>query len=482
MKIAFISTFLEMPGIEHLSAMLRQKGHHTRLFVPREFLTFVKGAEAIQKRLVNREAILRRLREDRYDLVGFSVLSDDYPWALQFARAVKESSDARVIMGNVHVTSTPESVISHDAIDAIVVGEGDHALVEYVEALQSGDSELRIPNLWARRDGEIIRNPVRPLIGDLDALPFPDKELYYRELPYYRRDYIISTGRGCQYNCTYCCASVYRGMYRGKGRYYRRRSEANAVEELVEAKGRYGYGYVQFYDENLLYDLPWVQRFMEEYRRRIGVPFKCCGTVHHLSEEMVEALAKGGCKMISLGIQSASEEVRRKLRRTESNEQILQAVGRLRAAGIRVYVDHIFGFPFEPVSNQDDALAFYNRLRPNVISSYFLKYYPMTEMAKQYPDHAERAQREDTSYFSSGDVEDPDSYHRYHTMMSVMTFLPRSWVDLAIRHRVYRYLPRLGNLRLLGRIAGSSWKNEIQARRMFHTWLQVLFRKGLSYS
>lgn len=481
MKIGFISSFLEMPGIEHLSAMLKQRGHAPRVFISREFLTFVKGWDRVQRLLQNRTAILRRLKEDRYDVVGFSVLSDDFPWACEFAKLVKEHCNAHVVFGNIHPTSVPEEVIKVPYVDSIVLGEADFAFPELCDALEAGTGAFDIPNVWIKRNGAVVRNPVRRLVSDLDALPFPDKEIYYSELPYYRNDYIVSTGRGCQYNCTYCCASVYRSLYRGLGKYYRRRSVANVIQELEEGRQRYGYGYVQFYDENLLYDLEWVKAFMDLYRERIHVPFKCCGTVHHLSQEMVDTLARGGCKMISIGIQSTSEEVRRRLNRTETNAQIEEAVRRLKKAGILVYVDHIFGFPFEPVSNQEEALRFYNTIRPHVISSYFLKYYPMTQIAREYGDRLQRSHRENTSYFSTGDVDDPETYHKYHSMMSLMTFLPARVVRILIETRSYRYLPKLGNLSLLGRLVGSSWKNEIQARRMFHTWKDVVFKRRLSY-
>ena len=174
MKVAFISTFLEMPGIEHLSAMLKLGGHETRLFIPRELLTFVKGMKTLEKMLVNRKAILQKLKDDQYDVVGFSVLSDDYLWALDFARDVKDYCGAHKVFGNIQATSDPEAVMANDFVDSLVLGEGDHAFVELVDALETGDSDFSIPNVWIRRDGEIIKNPVRPLVVDLDSLPFPD--------------------------------------------------------------------------------------------------------------------------------------------------------------------------------------------------------------------------------------------------------------------------------------------------------------------
>ncbi len=136
MKIAFISSFLEMPGIEHLSAMLKKRGHSPRLFISREFLTFVKGWDAVQRFLQNRTSILRKLKEDGYEAVGFSVLSDDFPWACEFAKLVKEHCNAHVVFGNIHPTSVPEEVINVPYVDAIVLGEADYALPDLCDALE----------------------------------------------------------------------------------------------------------------------------------------------------------------------------------------------------------------------------------------------------------------------------------------------------------------------------------------------------------
>ena len=115
------------------------------------------------------------------DLIGFSVISDTYGWACQIAGELIKRIDIPVIFGGIHPTSVPDIVIKEDFVDYVCAGEGEEAMVELCDALQQGKDTTSIRNVWTKRNGRIIKNPLRPLISDLDSLPFPDKELYYKD-------------------------------------------------------------------------------------------------------------------------------------------------------------------------------------------------------------------------------------------------------------------------------------------------------------
>ena len=159
-----------------------------------------------------------------------------------------------IVFGGIHATSVPDRVLARDFADFVCRGEGEYPLLELVEALAAGAEDFPIPNIWYKKDGRIVANEARPLIADLDSLPLPDKELFYREAPYARKEYNLQTLRGCLNGCAYCHNGLERRLWQGKGEYLRRRSVDNVMAELIAAKKRYDFVTLKIWDEVFPYD------------------------------------------------------------------------------------------------------------------------------------------------------------------------------------------------------------------------------------
>ena len=119
-------------------------------------------------------------------------------------------------------------------------GEGEHPLLELCETLgAAGGDPARIPNLWVKHKGQVVRNEIRPLIADLDALPYPDRDLFpYQYLlnDYYEAEFMGS--RGCPYGCAYCVNHALIELYRGRGPYVRFRLVGNLLGEIEQVARR----------------------------------------------------------------------------------------------------------------------------------------------------------------------------------------------------------------------------------------------------
>ncbi|MDD5746719.1 MAG: cobalamin-dependent protein, partial [Candidatus Omnitrophica bacterium] len=222
MKIAFVSDSNERLGIEYLSGVLKAHGHEVRLFIDDklfddEYISsrYLSGIFDSKKRIVS------ELKVYKPDLIGLSMLTTFYGWACSMAALIKREMNVPIIFGGIHPTIVPERVIANDNVDIVCVGEGEYPLLELVQSMERGAIDYGIKNLWFKNGGRIIANDIRPLLGDLNELPFADKEIFYSARPHYAQTYYIVTGRGCAHACSYCGHSYLKELYRGKGPYLR---------------------------------------------------------------------------------------------------------------------------------------------------------------------------------------------------------------------------------------------------------------------
>jgi radical SAM superfamily enzyme YgiQ (UPF0313 family) len=383
MKVVFVVTESESYAVGLFSSLLKQRGHEAYLiFDPKIFGTNDLSHAWLRRTLDIRENNIKKIQKIQPDVVGFSVYTKDYCWALEMAGMIKRVIDVPIIFGGIHCTLVPEEVIKADCVDIVCVGEGEYALLELVDALGTKETNHNIKNLWFKdKEGKIIKNQSRPLIEDLDCLPFPDKDIFFEQKPILSKGYIINSGRGCPHNCAFCVSGTLNRYYTqsGLGRYVRQRSVENVIEELVWAKKKYNYKNVNFTDDVFTMNPDWLKDFAAEYKQKINIPFFCTANPGSMKDEELKLLKYANCHMIGFGIQSVSEETRRKtLHRGGLNKRILEVARLCHRLKIHFWFDHIFNIPGEDEKEQVEALDFYNQARPDVINTFWMTYFPKT--------------------------------------------------------------------------------------------------------
>ncbi|MGD9194017.1 MAG: cobalamin-dependent protein, partial [Desulfobacterales bacterium] len=205
-------------------------------------------------------------------LVGLSVYSPYLYVAKRITRIIRSNSSASVIWGGIHPTLSPETCVKE--ADMVCIGEGEDAFAELVTALRDESEYQQIKNLWINTNGAIIQNPMRPLMQNIDRIPFP---AYGRDSFYFigsnklvRKDptltdpiLAVMPARGCPFTCSYCVNSLLRPMYKGLGRFSRRRSVKNIIAEMQEILAIPGNKkkVVEFHDENFGTDESWLNEF-----------------------------------------------------------------------------------------------------------------------------------------------------------------------------------------------------------------------------
>lgn len=389
MKIAFVNDSCERLGVQCISSVLRKGGHETKLFVdPQLFNDVYIYFKSLSDFFDYKNKLLSDLKEYSPQLVGISTDTENYQWALSIARLIKKEIDVPIVFGGIHPTSIPERVIQNDCVDIVCVGEGEYSLLELADSMEkNGTPDTSIRNLWFKKGGQIVSNEIRPLINNLDELPFADKNLYYSVSPHFAKCYYVMASRGCPYECSYCCHSFLKNLYHRKGRYLRQRSVEHVITELEKAKKEYKAKIFSFCDDCFGFDVTWLRGFSKEYKKRISSKFICSMHPEHVTSESLLLLKEAGCGQITLGIQSWDENLRKSsLDRNVSNDVIIKAMRLIKESGIMLLADNIFGFPDQKEDDFFQSLLAFGDIKPQRIFFYELKYFPgflITKKAKK---------------------------------------------------------------------------------------------------
>ncbi len=390
MRVVFLGFAAEQIGVELLSAILKREGHEVHLVYNASLFDdrFQLRVPTLARLFDREEALVRRAVALKPDVVAMSVLTNTYQSGLQMARSIRDQTGARVIFGGVHPSAVPEVVIAEDAVDAVCIGEGDVAFPAYLRALSTGDDRTPIDNLWFKGPGGTpVRGVQSGFEQDLDALPFPDKELYAEEFDISNL-YMTITGRGCPYRCTFCFNNFWAKLPQRSGtragRYVRQRSVDHVIAELKYAKQRWGIRYVDFEDDVFSVDKKWTRAFLQAYREEIRVPWMCLTHPKYVDQDIVDWMREADCRWVQVGIQSLDEHYKHKtMKRYEKVGDVAWAIDAFERAGIGVRGDHIFGAAGEPAESQEVARQFYAAHTPRRISTYWMTYLPGVEITTE---------------------------------------------------------------------------------------------------
>ncbi|MFO8009234.1 MAG: radical SAM protein [Dehalococcoidia bacterium] len=371
MKITFLQKdIFARPAIMALSAVLRKAGHECDVIIG-----------CIEKDITG--AAL----DNEPDVIAFSLNSYEANWMNKVGKELRQRFNGTIICGGPHPTSFPEQTIQEEYLDAICVGEGEEALPEFLAALENDENTTGVANFLVKKDGQIFINDVRPLIEDLDLLPFWDRDIY-EKYPAFRVShggalyhYSIMASRGCLYDCSFCLNSTYKKLYRDKGTFFRRRSVYSVIEELKELKGR-NVKQVDFLDET--FTLPprsWLDDFLRRYRDEIAIPFKMQTTANLLNDDLMAKLKEANCHTISMGIESGNEHYRKHvLRKHVSDSEILTAAALARKYGINFQCFNMAGCPGETLEMVFQTYDLNRKIKPDLVRCTFFHPIPGTEL------------------------------------------------------------------------------------------------------
>jgi radical SAM superfamily enzyme YgiQ (UPF0313 family) len=360
-------------GVGSISAALKQAGHETSLI------------HVVQP--ISEEDFIRRIKEESPDLIGFSSTSHMFPLVKMFASWLVDAGiTIPTICGGIHPTIAPEKAIATKGLDMICRGEGEAPILELCRKMESGDDISDIKNLWIKKGDRIIKNPLRPLLDDLDKLPFPDRSIFNYETLYAEREGRGSflVGRGCPYDCSYCCNHLLRKIYGTKGKPIRFRSVDNVITEIKEVINKYPSIRSLIFDDDILFlKKSWSEEFTERYRKEIGLPFTCNARANLIDESRVELLKKAGCIHVKFGIESGNENISNNiLKRQLKNSHIINAFSLCKKAGLITESFNMVAVPNDTPSTILDTIKLNARIEVDNMQVTIFQPYIGTKLAE----------------------------------------------------------------------------------------------------
>jgi anaerobic magnesium-protoporphyrin IX monomethyl ester cyclase len=353
--------------LAYCAAVLEQSG----------FGVEILDAVALQMRPA---AVLERIKPQAYDLIGVNTATPSIADDLAIADAVKHLSPQSVVaLLGPHVSVFAEDALRVSRADVVVRGEPEYALNEMMQALAGGMAFDAIAGLSIKHSGEIRHNPARPLIDDLDSLPFPARHLLpmdrYQSAFWGKKPFTtMLTSRGCFYGCSYCPYRI------GHGSEWRGRTAENVLLEITECVLRFGVREILFRDPLFTADRKRALRICELIdERAIKVDWRCETRADLIDEEMVDAFGKAGCRGINFGIESGNEKILQDVgRKRMSRERLAGVFRRCRRAGIETMAFFIIGLPGESAETVQETVQLAIELEPDAAQFTAATPYPET--------------------------------------------------------------------------------------------------------
>ncbi|MGC1122779.1 MAG: radical SAM protein [Candidatus Methanofastidiosia archaeon] len=296
-------------------------------------------------RKLNVEETVKEVLSFEPDVVGISItMSPTAPFGKKVAQEVKQTLHIPVIVGGTHATFAAEELVANPYIDIVVLHEGEVTFQEILKYLQGDTNLSTIKGIAFQHDGNTVKTQVREPLRDLDRIPFPARHL----LPdhrIYSRKHILSS-RGCVFKCIYCASSAM-NQYR-----WRSRSPENVLKEMEIMASMYSSTFY-FADDNFPVNrertLTLCKKIVET---NLSMNWACLSRIEFMDDaDLLQAMARAGCREIFIGAESGSDRVLKKLKRNYTAEDIKRVVKLCNYTGIATTVSFIVGNPFETLED-----------------------------------------------------------------------------------------------------------------------------------
>lgn len=402
-------------GLLYVSAALRESGFDNVIIERGMF----KGEYGAYDFDLVKELIIRKVKELKPKIVGFTVNVQEFDQVIEVNNELKKSFDFISIIGGPQCTSMPGDFLTN-GFDVAVVGEGEETTVELVGCLKeimAGQNDFsKVRQLMAERlkdvlgisyldeEGSVAANPSRPY-SDIAEIVLPaydkiDMESYVqiadgtvRGLPL--RSAIILTSRGCPYDCTFCdCNKVF-------GQKVRFRSLENVRQEVKFLKERYDVEAIWLADDTFTLNkdhILGIGKIMKEF----GIIWSCNTRVNLIDEELVKEMKKFGCVQFDIGVESGSQRVLDEvMRKRISLDQVKNTFALCRKFGMRTLASFMIGVPTETREEMEETMNLAREIKANFyVLSIFTPLPGSSLFDTYYKNEITQADYKDLSFFA----------------------------------------------------------------------------------
>jgi len=405
MNMVFVSTHAHPValGMRYVSSYVKAAGHKVKSL----FMCSRKATARADFGPAVLEAFVEHCRSA--DLIGMSLMTGNFYRACALTEVLRKAGvKAPILWGGTHPTIAADECL--ETGDIICVGEGEKPVRDLVECMAAGKDPTGIGSLGFRAGGPFgnrqkILNPVQPLIGDLDSIPFPDydlsaqwvvdKERLVPATPKKLRGALhrlrVLTTRGCPNPCSFCNNTTLMRIFKGAGTWVRRRSVDNVIAEMVQTCR----AFPSIEEINVVDDLFFIRdegemaEFVDKYVKQVNLPLELDAHPNTVSEGKVAILSRLPISLLSMGIQSGSPDTLQNIyNRPTPVETIARAMDLFHTYRLPTEYHYLINNPYEPDENVIETMRFIARhhRRAAMLRVFPLQFYPgspLYERARQ---------------------------------------------------------------------------------------------------
>lgn len=358
-KYKFIGLVAPPLGISYIAAVLEENNIEVEII----------DAAALE---MSWETLEDEIRKANPGLVAVTALTPTIDNALQTAQlARKGCPEATIVMGGYHPSFNHQEILEKDYVDMVVIGEGEYTFPELVKTLEEGGDLSKVKGIAY---GDVV-TPPRPLIMDLNELPFPARHLlpmdHYKILNQKLPTATMISGRGCPMQCSFCASAALHGNR------LRIRSAKNVVDEMEHLINDHEAGMIAFMDDTFTLKPSRVAEICDEIiARDIDIYWGCTARADTLSDELLQKLHDSGCITMFLGVESADQQQLDRVNKQLTIEKIRQAFKLARQNDIRTIASVVLGMPGDTKDSIQRTIKFVRELNPS---------YALFSLATPYP-------------------------------------------------------------------------------------------------
>jgi len=338
--------------------------------------------------------------------VCLTTLTPRFPISVKMAQEIKKIEPGVItVFGGPHVTGASVASL-FEGINYGIVGEGEEALLELLDALEKGRLSRNIKNL-VYKEGDLVRvNEARPFIKDLDTLPFPAWDLMildeYTDPTYFEGSHLATfTSRGCPYDCNFCASGV------TWHRRLRFRSEENVLKEIRHIVNVLKVKNLMFWDDTFALEEKRAFAIGERLiAEKLDIGYTVQIRADSVTERLADILKKSGCRFAAIGVESGNEEMLVKIGKKETKEDFRRAIKIMKKAGLPSIASYIIGLPGDTHETIQETIDFAFELDADQSKFMILAPFPGTRiydlaLQKGLVDPYSFEQMEATNYYDS---------------------------------------------------------------------------------
>jgi anaerobic magnesium-protoporphyrin IX monomethyl ester cyclase len=397
-RLAIFSPLLPPLGLCYLASYLIKYGHKV---------------EILDLNISNHIKLTDFIGSCQPDIVGITATTVSFSSAKNILKIIKSSYPAVItVMGGAHLSAVPVETINECAdIDIGVIGEGEITFKELIDVINQNQDLSGCQGIIYRKNNSTVKTETRPLIENLDALPFPARNLlkdfhkyYYHFLRGDGRTASIISSRGCPYGCAFCTQAVFGTRVRGFSADY-------ICNEIKEVMQNFDVNLFSFEDDIFNYDRQRLKEFCENIlTENLNIRWGCSIRIDAITEGDIGLMAKAGCKKIYIGIETFSQRLQELIGKKIEKEFLIDKIRLIKSHDIEINASFMLGLPTE--TKKEILETIYNANNLPLDGAVFFLYTP-------YPGTPLRRLAEESGMVSS-------KWDDYSSHLTTHAFYPRS--------------------------------------------------------